>query len=219
MNTNPITRAIGFGPATTSRRAAGLLAALLVAGVALLAALPAAQAQTVKMYSEADQPSAEEIAAILANSLRSRTRGVRLSDASRPAAGSTLKLTAPTNQQPPVEPAAGEPDAFSLPVRFAFDSAQLSAVARPQLDRVAEAMKLLDGQIVLLIEGHTDAHGAAAHNLSLSQRRAAAVRRYLIEQHGIDAELIDSLGKGASDPINPANPFAGENRRVQFRAG
>jgi outer membrane protein OmpA-like peptidoglycan-associated protein len=167
----------------------------------LLAAACQAQAQTVKMYSDADRPNAQEIANILANSLRSKTRGIRLANAST--------LVVPDQ----------EADAFSLPVPFAFDSAQLQPAALEQLDAVAQGFKLLDGQIVLMIEGHTDAHGKSTYNQSLSQRRADSVRKYLVEKHGIDVQLLKVEGKGANDPINRGNPFAGENRRVQFRAG
>jgi OmpA-OmpF porin, OOP family len=185
----------------------------------LLAAACQAQAQTVKMYSDKDKPSAQEIADILANSLRNKTRGVRLTDASVPAASSTLKLSEPAPGQPVQKTSSEQPDAFALPLQFAFDSARILPDAFVQLDAVAQAMKLLDGQVALMIEGHTDAHGKAGYNQTLSQRRAESVRRYLVEKHNIDVQLLKTEGKGAVDPINKGNPFAGENRRVQFRAG
>lgn len=190
----------------------------LVLLVGCLAAL-GANAQTVKLYGDQDRPSAQEIADILAHSVRNRTRGLRVEGASRPAASSTLKLSEPAAGQAPQEASPEEPDAFALPIRFAFDSSRLLPGAADQLDSVAEGLKLLDGQVALMIEGHTDAHGKAAYNQALSQRRADAVRKYLIDRHGIDAQLLKTQGKGASDPINKSNPFAGENRRVQFRAG
>ncbi|MGL4576221.1 MAG: OmpA family protein, partial [Burkholderiaceae bacterium] len=173
----------------------------------------------VKMYSDKDKPSAQEIADILASSVRSKTRGVRLTNDSTPAASSTLKLTEPAPGQTAQKKSTAEPDAFALPIQFAFDSARILPGAFEQLDAVAEGMKLLDGQVALMIEGHTDAHGRASYNQTLSQRRAEAVRKYLAEKHGIDIQLLKTEGKGAADPINKANPFAGENRRVQFRAG
>ncbi|MFM2399619.1 MAG: hypothetical protein RL341_1776 [Pseudomonadota bacterium] len=178
-----------------------------------------AEAQTVKMYSDKDKPSAQEIADILASSLRSKTRGVRLTNDSTPAASSTLKLTEPAAGQAAQKTSTAEPDAFALPIQFAFDSARILPGAFEQLDAVAEGMKLLDSQVALMIEGHTDAHGKAGYNQTLSQRRAEAVRKYLTEKHGIDVQLLKIEGKGAADPINKSNPFAGENRRVQFRAG
>jgi outer membrane protein OmpA-like peptidoglycan-associated protein len=91
--------------------------------------------------------------------------------------------------------------------------------ATEQLDAVAAGIKQLEGAVVVVIEGHTDAHGKAAYNTGLSERRAESVRRYLAQKHQIDMQLLKTEGKGASDPINKQNPFAGENRRVQFRAG
>jgi OmpA-OmpF porin, OOP family len=178
-----------------------------------------AQAQTVKMYSGNDRPSAQEIADILANSLRNKTRGIRLANGSTPAASSTLQLSEPVAGQAAQKTSADEADAFSLPVQFAFDSARLHPAALGQLDAVADGIKLLEGQVVLMIEGHTDAHGKATYNQGLSQRRAESVRQYFAQKHGIDVQLLKVQGKGASDPINKSNPFAGENRRVQFRAG
>jgi outer membrane protein OmpA-like peptidoglycan-associated protein len=176
-------------------------------------------AQTVKMYGTNDKPSAQEIADILANSLRNKTRGVRLTNGSEPAASSSLRLTAPAGGAAAQATSKAEPDAFSLPVQFAFDSARLLPAAFGQLDAVAEAMKLLEGSIAIVIEGHTDAHGKADYNAALSQRRADSVRRYLADKHKIDLQLLKVEGKGANDPINKQNPYAGENRRVQFRAG
>jgi OmpA-OmpF porin, OOP family len=185
----------------------------------LLAAACQAQAQTVKMYSDKDRPNAQEIADILANSLRSKTRGIRLANASTPATSSTQVLSDPAPGQAAQQTSNDEANAFSLPVQFAFDSARLQPAALEQLDTVAEGIKLLDGQVVLMIEGHTDAHGKAAYNMSLSQRRAESVRKYFAEKHAIDVQLLKVEGKGSNDPINKGNPFADENRRVQFRAG
>ncbi|MGL4574116.1 MAG: hypothetical protein ACRCV9_04915, partial [Burkholderiaceae bacterium] len=105
-----------------------------------------ADAQTVKMYSDKDKPSAQEIAEILASSVRSKTRGVRLTNDSTPAASSTLKLTEPAPGQTAQKKSTAEPDAFARPIQFAFDSARILPGAFEQLDAVAEGMKLLDGQ-------------------------------------------------------------------------
>ena len=110
-------------------------------------------------------------------------------------------------------------NAFSLPVQFAFDSATILPAARRQLDAVASGIKLLPETQNVVLEGHTDATGADAYNLSLSQRRAAAVKAYLVEVHGIDAQRLRDRGLGEQQPIDGIDPFAPENRRVQFRGG
>jgi OmpA-OmpF porin, OOP family len=73
--------------------------------------------------------------------------------------------------------------------------------------------------VVVVIEGHTDAVGSPQYNKRLSMRRAAAVKKYLVASHGVNATLLKAVGKGQSEPLNAENPRADENRRVQFRAG
>ncbi len=68
------------------------------------------------------------------------------------------------------------------------------------------------------IIGHTDSDGVAANNLTLSQKRAAAVKRYLLENYGIAQTRITTDGKGASVPVAPNTTPEGKskNRRVEF---
>jgi len=112
-----------------------------------------------------------------------------------------------------------EPAALALGVQFAFDSAEILPPARAQLDALAEGIKLLAPEQRVLIEGHTDAAGSDDYNLSLSQRRAEAVRQYLIKSHGFDQRRLEAVGLGKARPLDPADPFAAENRRVQFQGG
>ena len=64
------------------------------------------------------------------------------------------------------------------------------------------------------IEGHTDKKGTAAYNMELSKRRAEAVKDYLVRAMGVPADRLETVGKGFSEPANPRNPNAPENRRV-----
>jgi outer membrane protein OmpA-like peptidoglycan-associated protein len=66
-----------------------------------------------------------------------------------------------------------------------------------------------------IIAGHTDAKGGGEFNQKLSQRRAEAVRSYLITQFGIAGEKLTPKGYGKSQLLDPANPEDGVNRRVQ----
>jgi outer membrane protein OmpA-like peptidoglycan-associated protein len=104
-----------------------------------------------------------------------------------------------------------------LEVFFAFDSADLTPQGTELLDMLGEAMadqRLADQKFV--IAGHTDAKGRADYNLALSQRRAEAVRQYVIDKHGIDPANLIARGFGRSRLKNPRMPFADENRRVQI---
>jgi outer membrane protein OmpA-like peptidoglycan-associated protein len=86
----------------------------------------------------------------------------------------------------------------------------------PLLNEVAQALK--DNPAVSVsIEGHTDDKGDAKRNLRLSQRRADAVRKYLIEQ-GIAAERLEAKGFGEERPLqdNKTEEGRAANRRVEF---
>ena len=75
-----------------------------------------------------------------------------------------------------------------------------------------------DPELRLSIEGHTDSDGADDYNMSLSQRRAEAVRNYLIEQYGIAGDHLEAKGWGESKPIDTNDSPEGKanNRRVEL---
>ena len=83
---------------------------------------------------------------------------------------------------------------------------------------MAEGIKLAGPHARIVIEGHTDAAGHPEYNLNLSRKRAMAVKTYFVLRHGIAAENLRPVGLGKEAPLNESNPFAPENRRVQFRA-
>jgi len=77
-------------------------------------------------------------------------------------------------------------------------------------------MKSFDTATVLL-EGHTDNKGADKYNMKLSQRRADAVRTFIIEQHGVDAGRLTAKGFGETKPVasNATDEGRAKNRRVE----
>ena len=72
----------------------------------------------------------------------------------------------------------------------------------------------------VVIEGYTDSMGSASSNRDLSQRRAGAVRNFLI-QNGVDASRITAHGYGEASPVVPNTSEAGrlQNRRVEVIIG
>ena len=74
------------------------------------------------------------------------------------------------------------------------------------------------GDLKLVIEGHTDNVGNAAANRTLSEQRAAAVKAYLVAQHGIDAARLETAGHGDAKPAAPNTTHEGrqQNRRVEL---
>src|SRR3569832_306848 len=108
--------------------------------------------------------------------------------------------------------------AVALQVQFPYNSAEIQPDMVAALDAVAEGFKMAGGNMRIVVEGHTDAIGGYEYNLRLSQRRAAAVKQYMVARHGIPAQTLEVVGMGKSQPVIPQNPYAAENRRVQFRA-
>ncbi|MFO0645982.1 MAG: OmpA family protein [Polyangiales bacterium] len=85
------------------------------------------------------------------------------------------------------------------------------------LQAVADVLRAAPHIRRVSVDGHTDNRASEEHNLDLSQRRAAAVVRWLID-HGVDAGRLESHGYGPSRPIdtNETNAGRARNRRVEF---
>ena len=106
---------------------------------------------------------------------------------------------------------------YSLPATsFKVGSADLPDSLKKQLEVFADVLRGRRGSgKVVRIEGHADASGAASANLALSQKRAEAVREYLVEK-GADPAMLTPVGVGANVPKNAKDPFSPENRRVEI---
>jgi outer membrane protein OmpA-like peptidoglycan-associated protein len=208
---------------------------LATVALAIAAALltPHAKAEKVLVYREGQRVDPQEVAAVLG-----KTRSITLLDdepsaaakpaavaaipaAAKPGAVAISTAAAPARASRPASLPAdhrtSEAATLSLPVQFAFDSAEILPAARPQLDALAVGIRLLAPHSVVIFEGHTNAIGSDAYNLSLSRARAQAVREYLVHHHGIEATRLKTVAYGESRPIEGSDPNAALNRRVQFR--
>jgi len=101
-------------------------------------------------------------------------------------------------------------------VDFEFNSTQLTAPAQHTLDEVATAL-LTQPELNVEVQGHTDSIGTEGYNLGLSQRRAAAVKAYLVGR-GLSATALTAKGYGKARPIASNDTAEGraQNRRVAF---
>jgi outer membrane protein OmpA-like peptidoglycan-associated protein len=105
---------------------------------------------------------------------------------------------------------------IDLEITFEYNSATIGAKAKPQVTTLGEALSSADLKgATFVVAGHTDAKGGETYNQILSERRADAVKRFLLEKHGIEASNLVTAGYGKAHLKNAANPLAGENRRVQ----
>ncbi|MBJ6763619.1 outer membrane exchange protein TraB [Myxococcaceae bacterium JPH2] len=102
-------------------------------------------------------------------------------------------------------------------VNFATDQDVILSESFPILEEVSRVMTDNTSIDRVLVEGHTDSRASDAYNLELSKRRAASVKRFLIES-GVAAERVCSQGFGRSRPVadNESEEGMALNRRVEF---
>jgi OmpA-OmpF porin, OOP family len=102
-------------------------------------------------------------------------------------------------------------------VHFEFDSAKLTSDSYAVLDHVVLALQDWP-DIRVEVGGHTDSKGSDEYNLGLSDRRAKAVRDYLVSR-GIARSRLEAKGYGESEPIVSNDTDAGraKNRRVELK--
>ena len=105
---------------------------------------------------------------------------------------------------------------INILILFKFDSDEVRTDGMKTLNEVASALKSkeLRGKS-FVISGHTDRKGTPDYNIDLSLRRADSVKRILVAD-GIDADTIATVGFGFEQLANKNDPYAAENRRVQF---
>jgi OmpA-OmpF porin, OOP family len=102
-------------------------------------------------------------------------------------------------------------------ILFDTDRATIQPESTSLLDEIASVLAAHPELVKVRIEGHTDALGSTHKNRELSEKRAVAVRAYLIER-GVDAHRLIAEGFGADNPIAPNDTEEGraKNRRVAF---
>jgi OOP family OmpA-OmpF porin len=137
----------------------------------------------------------------------------------------------PTRAAPPAPAAKPAPKAKTLTITstqlFAFNKSDLSSEAKSRLDR--EVLARLDEFATIQfinVYGHTDRIGSAQYNQKLSERRANAVKAYLVSK-GVPASKVETYGYGKTSPVKscPGNMSGkalidclGPNRRVVVEA-
>ncbi|HZN07808.1 MAG TPA: OmpA family protein [Pyrinomonadaceae bacterium] len=104
-------------------------------------------------------------------------------------------------------------------VNFRSGSAVLSTESKTTLDDIASKAMNAKGY-VLEVQGYADARGSIARNRELSQRRADAVIRYLVENHNIPLRrIVTPYGYGEMNPVaeNETREGRAQNRRVEVK--
>lgn len=117
-----------------------------------------------------------------------------------PSACSALMQPVAAAPAPPAPPPQIQPVRLSADALFEFDSAQLSARGRETLRQLVQQAGSLANLQQVAVAGYADRFGSASYNVALSERRAEAVKRALVEL-GVPASAVWADGRGASDPL------------------
>ena len=125
----------------------------------------------------------------------------------------------PAKPTPPAKPAPAsvkQAVVIQADALFDFDKSVLRPDGRQSIDGALGKLKGVDVEMVIAT-GHTDSVGSDAYNQKLSERRAAAVKDYLVSK-GIPAAKITTIGKGESQPVATNKTAEGrqKNRRVDI---
>jgi outer membrane protein OmpA-like peptidoglycan-associated protein len=105
---------------------------------------------------------------------------------------------------------------IDLEINFDYNSDRISAKSMAAVQALGRALANPDLKgATFIVAGHTDAAGSEGYNQDLSERRADAIKRYLVEKAGVSANDLVTVGYGKTKLKDSSNPLAEANRRVQ----
>ncbi|MGC2083477.1 MAG: OmpA family protein [Bradyrhizobium sp.] len=190
------------------RRAGALLAALAAALFACAGAGPAA-AQAVSrddiitQLNHLDNAPTLDLPALRTQTQeRSRLRG---------------RNEPPPQKRPPIAPDLMSLPALNVDIQFDVDTPIVRPESYQTVGRIADAM--VNSALLpysFLVVGHIEANGKREANVTLSQRRADAIRDILVNTFKISAKRLQSIGLGEEQLLDPARPTAPVNQQIQI---
>lgn len=131
-----------------------------------------------------------------------------------PEVAPVVAMPAPVIVAAPAPTPVAEKVSFASEALFDFDQSTLKPQGKAALDQLLGQLTGMDLEVIVTV-GHTDAVGSDAYNQKLSQRRAEAVKAYLVTQ-GVETSRVYTEGKGETQPVADNTTAAGraKNRRV-----
>jgi len=120
-------------------------------------------------------------------------------------------------QQVKAPPSPQVIDKMTLQVFFDFNKNILTEADLKELPKAVAFVKKYPGTKIRL-DGYTDSIGTDEYNMKLSERRATAVKDYLIKEAGVSSSKITAVGHGEADPVadNKTPEGRAKNRRVEI---
>jgi outer membrane protein OmpA-like peptidoglycan-associated protein len=199
------------------------------------AAADRAEAERAAARAEAERLAAEQAAAVAAKAAADQAEAERISreNADRDGDGIPDRLDACPDVKgvPSTDPAKhGCPEESKLvkvtkerieilqAIQFETAKDVIRKESEPILQEVAAILRGHPEITLVRVEGHTDNTGGAELNTRLSEQRARAVQRWLVERGGVEAQRLTAQGLGPSKPIadNATQDGRARNRRVEF---
>lgn len=103
-------------------------------------------------------------------------------------------------------------------LQFKFNSDELTAASKMVANQLIKKIQSYGRFESITVVGHTDSIGAAAYNLELSEKRAKAIRKLLLEQLKVKPSMITAIGAGETQPVADNGNYQGReaNRRVEI---
>ncbi len=201
-------------------RRSGVMLAAAAIGAALWFGLVQAQAGDANVTED-------QIVRALAPPKKPLTRGLSIGPQTDPAATeaegkfvqsirgrATRSLS--TAEREEIATIAKDKPNIDLEITFDYNSADISAKSLPSVQALGRALTNPDLKgATFIVAGHTDAAGGEGYNQDLSERRADAIKRYLMQNYGIAPADLVTVGYGKSKLKDPSQPLAEVNRRVQ----
>jgi outer membrane protein OmpA-like peptidoglycan-associated protein len=195
------------------------IAAILTVGTVLSFGVGAALA--------ADDVTEDQILKALTPAKKPLTRGLSAGGPAEPAAnpaqtkfvssvrGRTTRSLSQTEREEIAAIVKDKPK-IDLEINFDYNSADISTKSLPSVQALGRALTNNDLKgSTFVVAGHTDAAGGETYNQDLSERRADAIKRYLVDKYGINGTDLVTVGYGKSKLKDSSQPMAEVNRRVQ----
>jgi outer membrane protein OmpA-like peptidoglycan-associated protein len=174
-----------------------------------------------------DNVTEDQIVRALAPPKKPLTRGLSIGPQSDPAApeaegkfvrsirGRTTRSLSSAEREEIATIAKDKPN-IDLEITFDYKSADISTKSLPSVQALGRALTNSDLKgSTFIVAGHTDAAGGESYNQDLSERRADAIKHYLMQNYGIASADLVTVGYGKSKLKDPNQPLAEVNRRVQ----
>ncbi|MES2030923.1 MAG: OmpA family protein [Pseudomonadota bacterium] len=203
---------------TSARSGFNIIRTIAMMGVAL--------SLTTGIAAAAEEVTSDQILRALAPK-KPLTRGLSMTPPAEPAVNaaegkfvdslrnrSTRSLSVGEREQ--IATVAQTKPAIDLEITFDYNSANISKKSQSAVQALGKALSSDDLKgSTFVVAGHTDAVGGEEYNQDLSERRADAIKRYLMDKYGIAGADLVTVGYGKGKPKAGVAPTDPSNRRVQ----